>query len=1206
MNLLNSLFYMIIKNKSHINITSRMIDNSFFEQTLMKKTIPALLIAVALIFSSHQINGQSAAACINNVRPICPNPAFTFTSVSGTGLTGGLGTSNPSPNPFLGSGCNITNNGGCQFFNAVNPEWLMLNITSSGTLGFVFGASGSANPQSTFLHWNLWKYSPATCANIFNNTQAPVSCNFNSNSNGGTGMGCPTPGGVQGNFQPGIPVIAGEQYLLLVSNAGAPSATRTISFANNGTAGLTCNPITVPNATACPNECTVVTASWSGAATASYVVLGGPLGPTPSQTSPDFTVCSSSTRVYTVLANGTNGLGQPINATQQFTLTVIPTASLSVSHATNYCYGTCASFTMNAASGGTYNFSGPGIAPAVNGYTSNPISYCNLQSPNNNGVFTFSANFSTGCSGSFTTQVNVAPDNFITINIAGLPSSTIDVCQGSNVVFSASMPTATNYAVVSPTNAVGFSTVAPQNGALVNFVIPNVQPSFFPPGTNSVILTVTSNINYNGILCPRQATLLVRMVPTFPIDVSPGTYTFCQGTAACITASAVNTTSNSFSWIGPGCSPGGFSSVIQNPCITNSMIACNAGNYQVTALFTNGFQTCPRTANVVIQMVAVNPVSALVPTLICQYNTANMCISAPNGNGSSVVYYEWRGPASFSSTSSCTNIPNIQPTSSGVYTAYAVYAIGTRTCGAFGYNQISVIPVPSVAVNGPTITVCRPDNVTLYSNAITAVSYSWAGPNSYTAGTSNTTLYYPPVSASGVYTVYVSYSNGGLGCFNTNTVNVSINPVFNFSLPSFIRGCPTETITINGPVGATSYSWTSSTGFSSTSPSLVLPNVQPQQSGIYALNASLGPCGTTRSVEIDILSAIKFTLEPMGRTVCLGDTVILQVGATGGSQNYAYDWTPSTYLSAPTGSFVVGTMFGTSVYNVIARDIACPNYTIPPKTFQVTVKDPPLPNLQIPTYEGCQPLTIPFDTKTAATASITTFDFGGFKQFQGVDGAFTYTFLDPGTYYVRIISAGNNGCTGIFDLPDPIVVHPKFAADIQWKPDVPTTSDNFVTFTGVSKYGTAAVYNWMFTGTSLGDNDTSLVKNPQRKFNEPGKFPVLLVATTEFGCVDTSVVYIDIRDDLNVYIPNTFTPNDDGLNDVFFVKGLGFKPDNFYMEIFDRKGISVFSTTDFTKSWDGTVKGGAPVQGTYIYKVRIVGANGEGRKEYVGHVTLIR
>jgi gliding motility-associated-like protein len=72
------------------------------------------------------------------------------------------------------------------------------------------------------------------------------------------------------------------------------------------------------------------------------------------------------------------------------------------------------------------------------------------------------------------------------------------------------------------------------------------------------------------------------------------------------------------------------------------------------------------------------------------------------------------------------------------------------------------------------------------------------------------------------------------------------------------------------------------------------------------------------------------------------------------------------------------------------------------------------------------------------------------------------------------------------------------------------------------------------------------------------------------------------------------------------VKGIGLKMEGYSMEIFDRWGTLVYFTRDILKGWDGTVKGQMAENGVYIYKIKIVGANGEGKKEYIGHVTLLK
>ena len=202
---------------------------------------------------------------------------------------------------------------------------------------------------------------------------------------------------------------------------------------------------------------------------------------------------------------------------------------------------------------------------------------------------------------------------------------------------------------------------------------------------------------------------------------------------------------------------------------------------------------------------------------------------------------------------------------------------------------------------------------------------------------------------------------------------------------------------------------------------------------------------------------------------------------------------------------------------------------------------------------------------------------------------------------------GNNGCKGTYEYTVPITVYPKPGADFTWDPEQPTTANNSVTFKPTTKNGKTFAYEWAFTNsTNVGGIDTSSIKNPTHVYDNNGKFPVMLVVKNEYGCIDSVYKVIIIDEDVAVYIPNTFTPNDDNINDVFNVKGLGLKTEGYTMQIFDRWGTLVYSTRDLNKGWDGTIKGQKAADGVYIYNVRVIGDNGVGKKEFKGHVTLLK
>jgi gliding motility-associated-like protein len=441
-------------------------------------------------------------------------------------------------------------------------------------------------------------------------------------------------------------------------------------------------------------------------------------------------------------------------------------------------------------------------------------------------------------------------------------------------------------------------------------------------------------------------------------------------------------------------------------------------------------------------------------------------------------------------------------------------------------------------------------------------------------------------------------------CYNTNTTQVTVNPILTFSLEPYRQMCFNSTYTIGGPNGATSYTWTGPSAFTSTNQVLSIPAIQSGMGGTYTLEVNLGPCKTSATTKVDVLSPISFTLTPGNKIICAGDSVKLTMGSTGGSQNYAYVWNPQIYLGSPTGSVQYGKPTGTTIYNVMGYDIACPHYSIN-TSFTVTVNNAPLPELKLEKIEGCEPLCLTYNSRTQNDATSVTYDFGRGDLMQGDD--FKYCLTEPGTYNLKIQTTGKNGCRGTYTYPAPIIVNPVPHTSLGHTPEEPTTTQNQVVFEPSAQYGPVVKYLWQFKGAKGGSGyDTSSAKNPLRIYDEIGKYPVMVISKTDKGCIDTVFKVLEIKDEFTIYIPNTFTPNGDNLNDVFNIKGVGLKYEGYTMEIYDRWGTLLYTTKDLTKGWDGTVKGLMAENGVYVYKVKALGANGEGKKEYVGHVTLLK
>jgi len=172
-------------------------------------------------------------------------------------------------------------------------------------------------------------------------------------------------------------------------------------------------------------------------------------------------------------------------------------------------------------------------------------------------------------------------------------------------------------------------------------------------------------------------------------------------------------------------------------------------------------------------------------------------------------------------------------------------------------------------------------------------------------------------------------------------------------------------------------------------------------------------------------------------------------------------------------------------------------------------------------------------------------------------------------------------------IPSPI-------ANFTFSPDTNLFTYDLIGFTNTSTG--AITYQWNF-------NDGLVVaqQDPFHVFENVGNYSVSLIATNSFGCTDTSVQKINIVE--GIISPNVFTPNDDGFNDYFHIKGSGMEVYN--LKIYDRWGQLMFESNSPSAKWDGkTLAGVEASDGTYFYTL----ISKSGTKDYnrTGTVTLIR
>ena len=206
-------------------------------------------------------------------------------------------------------------------------------------------------------------------------------------------------------------------------------------------------------------------------------------------------------------------------------------------------------------------------------------------------------------------------------------------------------------------------------------------------------------------------------------------------------------------------------------------------------------------------------------------------------------------------------------------------------------------------------------------------------------------------------------------------------------------------------------------------------------------------------------------------------------------------------------------------------------------------------------------------------------------------------YTAPGYYKVTLIGESSEGCsdTLVRDSAIRVVQAPTAYFNV-------ASSQNLnniikVAFNNLTQNATG--YYWTF-----GNGQFSPQKEAKTQYNDTGKFKVSLFAVNDDNCTDFYDSILYLAPEIDLVIPNAFTPNKDPLNPVFKIEG-SYYYNSFLMQVFDRWGGVVFSSDDAAIGWDGNFKGEAAPEDVYTYSVRIIDIN---YKLYVfnGTVHLIR
>jgi gliding motility-associated-like protein len=571
------------------------------------------------------------------------------------------------------------------------------------------------------------------------------------------------------------------------------------------------------------------------------------------------------------------------------------------------------------------------------------------------------------------------------------------------------------------------------------------------------------------------------------------------------------------------------------------------------------------------QTITVNPtpVITLTPTdpATCNGSDGSILVS---GTGTGNVI--WSGTSSSNANGVSLNY-TISNLTAGTYDVY--FVDGATGC------QSATVSTTLLNANGPTLTVsnppavCSPATVDLTASASTDI-----GTISYYTDPTYTTLVSDP-TAVGAGTYYVVADNAGCTDEGTITVVVNPTPVADPSTTTPVL-CAGETVVLNATsVTGGTYSWSGPNSFVSTTQDPQITNATTAASGTYTLTVTANGC-TSAPATVDVLVnpipvATAGTTTP---SVCVGADIALTGNATSGT----YSWSGPNGFSSTDQNPVISpsTLNNSGTYTLTITADGCVSL---PSNVSVTVNP-------LPVIDGGEDVTVCEGTTVVLSGSggvsyVWTSDVVNGAPFTPALGSIVYT----------VTGTDANGCVGTDNVTVNVVPVPNadLSADVTY--GVPPLT---VTFTNSSTDATSYAWN-LGNGNTF---NTTATGTEEETYGTEGVYTIVLTASNGI-CSDLATVIVTVESPAPIiHVPNVFSPNGDGSNDVFFIDNMYLSTLN--VKIFNRWGNLMHEITDPAGTWDGNTPDGKEASdGVYFFTYVAVGIN---QTELSGHgnVTLVR
>jgi gliding motility-associated-like protein len=944
-----------------------------------------------------------------------------------------------------------------------------------------------------------------------------------------------------------------------------------------------------------------VTYNWYTVATGGSSVFTGATYPVTSVTQ-DVTYYVEASNTLTGCINNGGRTGVDIKVTP---LPVAPT--VTADGGPTQCAGSSTTLRVtNAVSGVTYNWytlaTGGTLLQA--GGTSYPTGALTADIT----YYVEAVNALTGC-------INSGGRTRIDITVTPLPVAPTVTVAGGNTLCSGNSTTLT---VTNPATGVTYNWYSAATGGTPL----QTGGTSYPTG----VLTATTTyyveaVNSTGGCVSSSRTPVqidVTPLPVAPTVTVAGGNTLCSGNSTTLTVTnpATGVTYNWYS-----AATGGTPLQTGGTSYPTGVLTATTTYYVEAVNSTGGCVSSSRTpVQIDVTPLPVAPtVTVAGGNTTCSGNTVTLTVTNP----ATGVTYNWYSAATGGTPlqTGGTSYPTGVLTATTTYYVEAVNSTGGCVSSSRTPVQIDVTPLPvapTVTVAGGN-TLCSGNSTTLtVTNPATGVTYNWytvatGGTAAQTGGTSFTS---PVLTANTSYYVEAVSSTGTCVSSSRAQVDITVTPQPGTPVPSALTQSVcvgnTATLSVSNPVSGVTYNWYDS----ATKSNLLFTGSTVTTGPINAnttfyVEASNGSCTSAAlaSVQVTINNAPTTpALVDNALTACQGGQVTLAISNP--QSGYTYNWYSAASGGTPlfTGiNFVTPVLTSDAIYYAEAVNATgCSSTARTSATVSVT-SGPTAPQV------SAQGTSICPGTSTVLTASSTTAGTtinwyanatGG--TILGTGNGFATPVLTVGTtYYAEAVSA--SGCTSPTRTPAVVTIITPLATPVV---TVSATTSSSVTFlwdaiSGATGYQVSIDNGQNFITPSSGANGlTHLITGLQ-----PGQAVTIVVRAIGTSDCELSANSLAVTGTASnpfgdgIFIPNAFTPNGDGNNDILLAYGTTIK--SLIFTVYDQWGELQFRSTNKASGWDGTYKGTKQPVGVYVYYVEATLNDGQVVKKK-GTVTLLR